>query len=69
MCPQEKSILESPHAITGFLGLGLLTVQSLLPAFFSSSSDLRTAHAYLGSAILLLFGVHAVFGIQLGLSI
>lgn len=66
---QGKPIFESSHVLTGFAGLGLLGVQSVLPALFGSNSDLRTAHAYLGSAILALFAVHAVLGIQLGLSI
>ncbi len=58
-----------PHAITGIIGLGLLGVQSVLPALFGANSDLRTAHAYLGSAILALFLVHAAISLNLGLSL
>lgn len=57
------------HATTGLAGLALLTLQSLLPAAFSSQPAARTAHALLGSAILALFAVHAVLGIQLGLAL
>ncbi|XP_010530479.1 PREDICTED: uncharacterized protein LOC104807064 isoform X2 [Tarenaya hassleriana] len=30
----DKPIFESPHAVTGFVGLGLLTIQTILPALF-----------------------------------
>lgn len=35
---QNKPIFESTHVTTGLAGMGLLTVQALLPAFFSSGS-------------------------------
>ncbi|PNW87508.1 hypothetical protein CHLRE_02g143450v5 [Chlamydomonas reinhardtii] len=67
---QGKPILESPHALTGLAGLGLLSVQSLLPvAFASGTGEARTAHAYLGSGILALFLVHMALGLNLGFSI
>ncbi|KXZ49212.1 hypothetical protein GPECTOR_22g802 [Gonium pectorale] len=67
---QDRPIFESPHVWTGLAGLGLLGVQSALPlAFASGSGEARTAHAYLGSAILALFLVHAALGLNLGLSI
>ncbi|GIL51213.1 hypothetical protein Vafri_7285 [Volvox africanus] len=67
---QGKPIFESNHVWTGLVGLGLLGVQSLLPlAFANGSGEARTAHAYLGAAILALFVVHAALGLQLGLSI
>lgn len=66
---QDKPIFESTHVWTGLAGLGLLGVQSLLPLAFASGGSARTAHAYLGSAIMLLFLVHAGLGLQLGLSI
>lgn len=64
----DKPIFESPHAVTGFIGLALLTIQSILPALFEGNSGLRNIHGILGSGIMTLFLVHAAFGLQLGLS-
>lgn len=64
----DKPIFESPHAVTGFIGLALLTIQSVLPALFEGNSGLRNIHGILGSGIMTLFLVHAAFGLQLGLS-
>ena len=66
---QGKPLTQSPHFITGSVGLLLLTFQGMLSAFFEDDPGLRGAHAYFGTAILALFVVHAVFGLQLGLSI
>jgi hypothetical protein len=66
---QGKPLTQSPHFITGSVGLLLLLLQGMLSAFFEDDPGLRGAHAYFGSAILALFVVHAVFGLQLGLSI
>ena len=67
--PPSHSILESPHAISAAVGLGLLGVQGLLPKLFGSNPALRTVHAYLGSATMLALFVHAGLGLQLGLSL
>uniref|UniRef100_A0ACD5WVY8 Uncharacterized protein n=1 Tax=Avena sativa TaxID=4498 RepID=A0ACD5WVY8_AVESA len=64
----NKPIFESPHAVTGIIGLALLTVQSLLPTLFEGNPGLRGAHGLLGSSIMTLFLFHAAFGLQLGLS-
>ncbi|CAN6461386.1 unnamed protein product [Victoria cruziana] len=64
----DRPILESPHAITGFFGLALLTIQTILPALFEENPSLRNAHSILGSSIMALFLVHAFLGLQLGLS-
>ncbi|XP_006294833.2 uncharacterized protein LOC17889183 [Capsella rubella] len=64
----DKPIFESPHAVTGFIGLGLLTIQTILPSLFKDKPELRNVHGILGSGIMTLFLVHAAFGLQLGLS-
>ncbi|XP_075500374.1 uncharacterized protein LOC142538962 [Primulina tabacum] len=64
----DKSIFESPHAVTGFIGLTLLTVQTILPVLFEGNQGLRNVHGILGSGIMTLFLVHAALGLQLGLS-
>ncbi|KAG8376607.1 hypothetical protein BUALT_Bualt09G0081100 [Buddleja alternifolia] len=64
----DKPILESPHAVTGVIGLALLTIQTILPSLFEGNPGLRNVHGILGSGIMTLFLVHAAFGLQLGLS-
>lgn len=64
----DKPIFESPHAVSGFIGLSLLTVQSILPALFKENPGMRTIHGLLGSSIMTLFLIHAAYGLQLGLS-
>jgi hypothetical protein len=68
---QHQPILESPHFITGSIALLLLGFNGLisLSGFIGNKEILRTIHAYIGSAALLLLVVHAIFGLQLGLSI
>ncbi|XP_048423478.1 uncharacterized protein LOC103965675 isoform X2 [Pyrus x bretschneideri] len=58
----------SPHAVTGLIGLSLLTIQTILPALFEGKPELRTVHGVLGTGIMTLFVVHAALGLQLGLS-
>ncbi|XP_021802134.1 uncharacterized protein LOC110746233 [Prunus avium] len=64
----DKPIFESSHAVTGLIGLGLLTIQTILPALFEGKPQLRTVHGVLGTGIMTLFVVHAALGLQLGLS-
>jgi Protein of unknown function (DUF4079) len=68
---QHQPILESPHFWTGSIVLALLTVNGLLSAGFGGDNKglFRSIHAYVGSAVLVLFIIHAVFGLKLGLSI
>jgi hypothetical protein len=67
---QDKPIFESPHFWTGSTIIALLLTNALLAATkFGGQSVLRSAHAYIGSAALALFVVHAFLGMNLGLSI
>lgn len=64
----DKPILESPHAVTGLIGLTLLAIQTALPALFDGKPGLRNVHGFLGSGIMTLFLIHSVLGLQLGIS-
>ncbi|CAI8602489.1 unnamed protein product [Vicia faba] len=64
----DKPIFDSPHAVTGVIGLALLTIQTILPSLFEGNPALRNVHGILGSSIMTLFLIHAAFGLQLGLS-
>ncbi|KAH9606792.1 hypothetical protein KSS87_014819 [Heliosperma pusillum] len=64
----DRPIFESPHAVTGIIGLALLTAQTILPTLFEGNPGLRNVHGILGSGIMTLFLVHAALGLQLGLS-
>ncbi|HTL88072.1 MAG TPA: DUF4079 domain-containing protein [Leptolyngbya sp.] len=68
---QNQPILESPHFLTGMVGLGLLYLNGAisLAGFGGGKPSLRVFHAYLGTAIAGILILHAVFGIYLGLSI
>nr|WP_228025231.1 DUF4079 domain-containing protein [cf. Phormidesmis sp. LEGE 11477] len=68
---QGEPILESPHFWTGVGAIALLTTNALIAAtkFGKDNQALRSAHAYIGSTAIVVLIVHAVFGVQLGLSI
>ncbi|MEM1425524.1 MAG: DUF4079 domain-containing protein [Cyanobacteria bacterium P01_H01_bin.130] len=68
---QGQNIFESTHFWTGSLVLGLLGANGAISMskFGGGKPELRTVHAYLGSAALLVMVVHAAFGLKLGLSI
>lgn len=68
---QNKPILESPHFLTGSLVVVLLLVNgsiSFLGFKNGEAKGARSAHAYIGSAIMLLLVTHAALGLKLGLS-
>ena len=63
-----NDVLASNHALTAFLCLGLLGIRTVLPAFFDKAASLRTVHTVLGSLTMATLVVHAVLGLQLGIS-
>ena len=67
---QGQSILESPHALTALLSVGLLATQAVLPKLFATENGqvARDAHAYLGSATMVALFAHLATGINLGTS-
>ena len=67
---QDKSILESPHAMTAVLSVVLLTAQALLPKLFATENGAlaRNVHAYLGTATMAVLFAHMATGLNLGLS-
>jgi hypothetical protein len=67
---QQQPIFESPHFWTGLLVLSLLAFNGLIALVgFGGNKSLRTVHAFLGSIALVLMLVHALLGLNLGLSI
>ena len=68
---QRQPLFESPHFWTGSVVLLLLLLNGVisLGGFFGDKANLRAVHAYLGSTALLILVVHAVLGLNLGLSL
>lgn len=68
---QHQSILESPHFWTGSTVLLLLSFNAAVAfsGFGNNKAILRTVHAFVGSTALGLLFLHAVLGLNLGLSI
>lgn len=68
---QHKPLLESPHFWTGSLILILLLINGIisLSGFFGNKVGLRGVHAYLGTTTLLIMLVHAILGLNLGISL
>ena len=65
---QGQDILESPHAMTAVVAIGLMIIQALLPKLFASTPVARDVHAYLGSATMVALFAHLATGVKLGLS-
>jgi Protein of unknown function (DUF4079) len=66
---QGRPPFQSAHVWTGVIGLLLLYLQGMLPLFFEDEPNARSAHAYLGSSVMVLFVVHMALGLQLGFSL
>lgn len=68
---QGHPILESPHFWTGSAAIAVLALNGFLSAtkFLGGKLAARTAHAYIGSAAMVLLVVHAAFGLKLGLAL
>ena len=68
---QNKPVLESPHFLTGTLVLTLLAANGAISMskFGGGKPELRSLHAYLGTAAFGVIILHAILGLNLGLSI
>jgi hypothetical protein len=71
MVVQGQSVWSSPHFLTGAVAILLLGTNATLSLtnFWGDQAALRKTHAYLGSAALVLLVIHAILGVNLGLSI
>eukprot|EP00466_Bigelowiella_natans_P014151 jgi/Bigna1/143858/aug1.82_g18566 len=65
----QKSLFESPHAITGFAELMLFATQAGLALSMKQNPGLRQAHATLGAITMGILATHATLGIKLGLGL
>jgi hypothetical protein len=68
---QKHEVMASPHFLTAIIVLTFLTINSLisLTGFGGGKPQLRKAHAYFGSGVMVMMIVHALMGLKLGLSI
>jgi fucose 4-O-acetylase-like acetyltransferase len=68
---QHQPIMESPHFWTGTMAVVLLGINGAIAftGFSSNQATLRMVHAYLGSTAICLLFIHALLGLNLGLSI
>ena len=68
---QGQPILESSHFWTGSAAIGVLSMNGLISGtkFGGGKAALRTVHAYVGTAAMILLVVHAALGLKLGLAI
>jgi Protein of unknown function (DUF4079) len=68
---QKHAVMGSSHFLTAIAMLSLLAINGLISGtgFGGNKPELRKAHAYLGSSIVIVMVVHALMGLKLGLSI
>jgi hypothetical protein len=68
---QKQPVMESPHFLTGMTVLFMLFLNAVVSftGFAGQNPAVRKAHAYFGSAILIVMLAHAAAGLKLGLSI
>eukprot|EP00802_Teleaulax_amphioxeia_P022886 Tamp_23386.p1 GENE.Tamp_23386~~Tamp_23386.p1 ORF type:complete len:243 (+),score=40.94 Tamp_23386:247-975(+) len=64
----NEPILESPHAASGFAFALLLGLQGGIASQMGNNKLLRSVHAFLGSALVSVFILHAGLGVGLGSS-
>mmetsp|Transcript_26452 Transcript_26452/g.41870 ORF Transcript_26452/g.41870 Transcript_26452/m.41870 type:complete len:269 (-) Transcript_26452:311-1117(-) len=69
MLTLNKSVFDSPHAVTGMAELLLFATQAGLAISMGSNPELRKAHASLGSITMGILLAHAALGLKLGLSL
>ena len=57
--------------VGGTIVIALLTINAVIAAtgFIGNKETARTVHAYVGSTAILIMVIHAVLGLNLGLSI
>merc|ERR1711920_825834 len=63
---RKDTFKEKKNSTVHFSSAG---IQACLPLAFDEQPELRSAHAYLGTAIMALFVIHAGLGVQLALSL
>jgi len=61
-----QPILQSAHSSTAVIGLGLMASQAGLGVTMADDETKRTAHAFLGSGVMVVLFVHMYFGLGLG---
>eukprot|EP00933_Yihiella_yeosuensis_P039346 TRINITY_DN3330_c0_g1_i5.p1 TRINITY_DN3330_c0_g1~~TRINITY_DN3330_c0_g1_i5.p1 ORF type:complete len:264 (-),score=42.74 TRINITY_DN3330_c0_g1_i5:102-797(-) len=66
LATQGQPILQSAHSSTAVVGLGLMAVQAALGLTMGPSPEKRTAHAVLGTSVMLVLLVHLFYGVSLG---
>eukprot|EP00929_Paragymnodinium_shiwhaense_P090793 TRINITY_DN508_c0_g2_i1.p1 TRINITY_DN508_c0_g2~~TRINITY_DN508_c0_g2_i1.p1 ORF type:complete len:243 (-),score=48.63 TRINITY_DN508_c0_g2_i1:230-895(-) len=66
LATQGVPLLQSAHSSTAVIGLTLMGIQAALGKTMGESPEKRTAHAFLGTGVMLVLLAHMVFGLNLG---